>query len=63
MKIMMRKKRNMNHDFRDSNVGFKNHHIPKIEMRKFDGKDSIAWILKMEQYFDLNNVKNTKGMH
>ena len=42
-------KGNMNHDFRDSNVGFKNHHIPKIDMRKFDGKDLITWILQMEQ--------------
>ena len=33
-------KRNMNYDFGDSNIGFKNHHIPKIDMRKFDGKGS-----------------------
>lgn len=38
-------KRNMNYDFRDSNVGAKNHHIPKIDMRKFDGKDPVTWIL------------------
>jgi len=31
-------KRNVNHDFIDSNVGLKTHHIPKIDMRKFDGK-------------------------
>ena len=37
-------KRNMNYDFRDSNVRFKNHHIPKIDMRKFDGKDPVTWI-------------------
>lgn len=28
-------KRNMNYYFRDSNVVFKNHHIPKIDMMKF----------------------------
>jgi len=38
-------------------VGFKNHHIPKIYMRKFDGKDIVTWILQMEQYFDLQDVK------
>ena len=38
-------KRNVNHDFIDSNVGLKTHHIPKIDMRKFDGKDPVAWIL------------------
>jgi len=32
-------KRNMNYYFRDSNVWLKNHHFPKIDMRKFDGKD------------------------
>ena len=49
-------KRNVNHDFVDSNVGSKTHHIPKIDMRKFDGKDPATWILQMEQFFDLNNV-------
>ena len=29
-------KRNVNHDSIDSNVGLKNHHVPKINMRKFD---------------------------
>ena len=38
-------KRNLNHDFIDSNVGSKTHHIPKIDMRKFDGKDPATWIL------------------
>ena len=28
-------------------------------MRNFDGKDPVR-ILQMEQYFDLNNVKNTQ---
>ena len=51
---------NVNREFINSNVGGKNHHIPKMDMRKFDGKDSITWILQMEQYFDLNNVQNTQ---
>ena len=50
---------NVNRDFINSNVGWKNHHISKMDMRKFDGKDLVTWILQMEQYFDLNNVKNT----
>ena len=41
-------KRNVNHDSIDSNVGSKTHHIPKIDMRKFDGKDPATWILQME---------------
>ena len=41
-------KRNVYHDFIDSNVGFKTHHIPNIYMRKFDGKDLITWILQVE---------------
>jgi len=44
------KKRNMNYDFRVPNVGFKTHHIPHIDMSKFDGKDPITWILQVEQY-------------
>ena len=38
-------KRNVNHDSIDANVGSKTHHIPKIDMRKFDGKDPATWIL------------------
>jgi len=53
-------KRNVHHDFIDSNVGSKTHHIPKINMRKFDGKDPATWILQMEQFFDLNIVQNTQ---
>src|SRR6202140_2579599 len=53
-------KRNVNHDSIESNVGSKTHHIPKIDMRKFDGKDPATWILQMEQFFDLNNVQNTQ---
>ena len=51
---------NVNRDFINSNVGLKNHHIPKMDMRKFDGKDPVTWILQMEQYFYLNNVKKTQ---
>ena len=54
------KKINVNHDFININVGFKNHHIPNMDLRNFDGKDPVTWILIMEQYFDLNNVQNTQ---
>jgi len=54
------KKINVNHDSINSNVGWKNHHIPKMDMRMFDGKDPVTWILQMEQYFDLNNVQHTQ---
>ena len=36
---------NVNHDFINSNVGWKNHHIPKMDMRKFDDKDLVTWTL------------------
>ena len=52
--------KNVNHDFIDSKIGLKTHHIPKIDLRKFDDKDTVTWILQMEQYFDLNNVLNTQ---
>ena len=39
------KKINVNRDFINSNVGWKNHRIPKLDMRNFDGKDPITWIL------------------
>jgi len=51
---------NVNHDFIDSNFGLNTHHIPKINMRKFDGKDPVTWILQMDQYFNLHNVQNTQ---
>ena len=51
---------NVNRDFIKSNFGGKNHHIPKMEMRMFDGKDPVTWIPEMEQYCYLNNVKNTQ---
>ena len=53
---------NVNCDFINSNVGLKTHHIPKMDMRKFDGKDPVTWILHMEQYFDLLNVQNTQNV-
>ena len=53
-------KRNVNHDSIDANARLKTHHIPKIDMRKFYGKDPATWILQMEQFFDLNNVQNTQ---
>ena len=56
-------KRNVNHDFIDSNVGMKTHYVPKIDMRKFNGKDPETWILQMEQFFNLHNVHNTQKVH
>ena len=53
-------KRNVNHDFIDSNIRTKNHHVPNIDMRKFDGKDPVTWILQMEQFLDLHNVQNVE---
>ena len=53
-------KRNINHYFIDSNIILKTQHIPKMDMRKFDGKDLVTWILHMEKYFDLYNVKTHK---
>ena len=51
---------NVSHDFIDSNIGSKKEHVPKIDMRKFDGKDPRTWILQMEQFFDFQNVQNTQ---
>ena len=33
---------NVNHDFVYSNVELKTHHIPNIDIWKFDGKDSVT---------------------
>ena len=38
------------------NSGQRNYFIPKIDMRKLDGKDPITWIFQMEQFFDLHQV-------
>ena len=43
------KENDVNHDFIEFNIGLKTHHIQKIDMRNFDGKDTIAWILQMEK--------------
>jgi hypothetical protein len=50
----------VNPELRNSNFGLKTNHIPKINIRKFDGKDPITWILQMEQFFDLHNVPHTQ---
>jgi hypothetical protein len=52
--------RKMNQDWRNSSFGLKTNHFPKIDMRKFDGKDPITWILQMEQFFDLHDVPQTQ---
>jgi hypothetical protein len=39
--------RKVNQEWRNSNFGLKTNHVPKIDMRKFDGKDPITWILQM----------------
>ena len=52
--------RKVNQEWRNSNFGLKTNHAPKIDMRKFDGKDPITWILQMEQFFDLHNVPHTQ---
>jgi hypothetical protein len=52
--------RKVNQEWRNSNFGLKTNDVPKIDMRKFDGKDLITWILQMEQFFDLHNVPHTQ---
>ena len=37
--------RKVNQEWRNSNFGLKTNHVPKIDMRNFDGKDPITWIL------------------
>jgi exonuclease VII large subunit len=37
--------RKVNQEWRNSNFGLKTNHVPKIDMRKFDGKDPITCIL------------------
>ena len=32
--------------------------LPKIDMRKFNGKGPITWMFQMEQFFDLHQVPN-----
>jgi hypothetical protein len=52
--------RKVNQEWRNSNFGLKTNHVPKIDMRNFDGKDPITWILQMDQFFDLHNVPHTQ---
>jgi hypothetical protein len=52
--------RKVNQEWRNSNFGLKTNYVPKIDMRKFDGKDPVTWILQMEQFFDLHNVPHTQ---
>jgi hypothetical protein len=52
--------RKVNQEWRNYNFGLKTNHVPNIDMRKFDGKDPITWILQMEQFFDLHNVPHTQ---
>jgi len=54
--------RKMNQEWRNSNFGLNTNHFPKIDMRKFDGKKPITWILHMEQFFDLHNVSHTQKL-
>ena len=52
----------------DSNIGSnqggfpRGIQLPKIDMRKFDGKDPITWIFQMEQFFDLYQVPNLQNV-
>jgi hypothetical protein len=52
----------MNQDWRNFIFGLKTNHFPKINMRKFDGKDPITWILYMEHFFDLHDVPHTQKL-
>ena len=45
-----------NNDHQYCISGLRNYHIPKIDMRKFDGKDALTWICQMEHLFDLHQV-------
>jgi hypothetical protein len=50
----------VNQEWINSKFGLKTNHVPKINMRNFDGKDPITWILQMEKFFDLHNVPHTQ---
>ena len=56
-------KRNVNHDFRDSKLGMNINYITNINMRNFDSKDLVTWILHMEQFFDLHYIPHTQKVH
>jgi hypothetical protein len=49
----------MNQEWIKSKLGLKTNHFPKINMRKFDGKDPITWILHMEKFVYLHDVPDT----
>ena len=38
-------KRKVNQEWINFNFGLNTNHVPKIDMRKFDGKNPITWIL------------------
>jgi len=31
--------------------------VPKVEMHKFDGSNSVGWVSQMEQYFSLHEIQ------
>jgi hypothetical protein len=37
--------RKVNQEWRNSNFGFNTNHVPKIDVRNFDGNDPITWTL------------------
>jgi hypothetical protein len=45
--------RKMNQEWRKSNFGFNTNHVPKIDMRKFDGKDHVR--TQSHEYFKWSN--------
>jgi hypothetical protein len=53
-------KKKMNQEWINSNFGLKTNHFPKIDMKNFDGKDPITWILQMEKLFDIHDVQHTQ---
>jgi hypothetical protein len=60
LKIHDEDTRKMNKDWRNSNFWLKTNDFPKIDMRKFDGKDPITGILHMENFFDLHDGPHTQ---
>ena len=34
------------------------HHIPKVDLNKFDGSNLTRWVTQMEHYFSLNGIKD-----
>jgi hypothetical protein len=52
--------RKINQDRRNSSFGLKTNQFPKIDMRNFNGKDPITYIIHMEHFFDLQDVTHTQ---